>query len=807
MSSFDSNGNYNKTNWKTGDKITADKLNKIEESLEMINNNDIERHKEADKRLDTLEEQNEVIEEELNNKANKEELEEVNSQLAHIENEMHKDLNVQDISKYGIISINFDHKPPYTNEEYLTAYNNLMGLQKLFNDASERGINNIILPKGYYPICYKCDLTGSPHFSHPNKWCIRIPSHMIVDLNGSTIKVIYDSENKNPYDKSSDVPANLAGVVFRFDKTYKSVLRNGVIIGDRYDRAYSSATIDQDKGHEQTYGVRVVNGSRYCRVENMEICGFMGDAIQSEGTADIDLGEVTDKTTFTPGYIDSQGTYKTDKVGAYSTDFMECVNLKTNEIVLRTNIGYVYVPNFVNQTFMVSFYDENKNFLGQRKSEHLYTIIVYEGTKYIRLSIFDEEEGLESLSKAFQISTLPSTDFVVENVKIYDCNRGGMSNLPLDTLVTNCDLYNNGVTNNPKWVNFPDTTRYAINCEDTVVRSITIRNCYIHNAYNVLLLSAKKAVIENNIFELCDLSAVSLYNANDCVISNNQINRCGGILGLTDKGNKTVIIKNNICHTISHITSGKIGQHKVICDSNTIYDFVGMTTSDGVIMSNNLFISSTKHNDVYHSYNLGGRYINCDFKIAHPAYLTSSVFLNMDKYSNSNVFDVSGSSRVYLENVHNSTISGIVNGTLDNVQKGINVTNSNIEKINTIQVNFYGGTQIDPVMYSFTNSNIYDVRYFSVTSNASHTAEKMVQTTIVFDGCYVAVTEGTSRSVVFDIYINLYENQYVKVILKNSTFVNKSSKDNLNLYYAANPERVSFEVTNCTFDGITNNVL
>lgn len=58
---FDENGNYNKTEWKPGDRITAGKLNKIEESLEAINNNDIERHKEADERLDALEEQNEAV--------------------------------------------------------------------------------------------------------------------------------------------------------------------------------------------------------------------------------------------------------------------------------------------------------------------------------------------------------------------------------------------------------------------------------------------------------------------------------------------------------------------------------------------------------------------------------------------------------------------------------------------------------------------------------------------------------------------------------------------------------------------------
>ena len=54
---FNEDGTYNKTEQKTGDKITAVKLNKIELSLEAINNNDIDRHVEADSRLDILEEQ------------------------------------------------------------------------------------------------------------------------------------------------------------------------------------------------------------------------------------------------------------------------------------------------------------------------------------------------------------------------------------------------------------------------------------------------------------------------------------------------------------------------------------------------------------------------------------------------------------------------------------------------------------------------------------------------------------------------------------------------------------------------------
>ena len=55
MASFDENGKYVKTNWKAGDKITATKLNKIEESIEAVNDIDISRHVEADARLDALE--------------------------------------------------------------------------------------------------------------------------------------------------------------------------------------------------------------------------------------------------------------------------------------------------------------------------------------------------------------------------------------------------------------------------------------------------------------------------------------------------------------------------------------------------------------------------------------------------------------------------------------------------------------------------------------------------------------------------------------------------------------------------------
>lgn len=67
MASFDENGKYIKTNWKAGDKITATKLNKIEESIEAVNDNDISRHVEVDARLDALEAKDVAHDKELTN--------------------------------------------------------------------------------------------------------------------------------------------------------------------------------------------------------------------------------------------------------------------------------------------------------------------------------------------------------------------------------------------------------------------------------------------------------------------------------------------------------------------------------------------------------------------------------------------------------------------------------------------------------------------------------------------------------------------------------------------------------------------
>ena len=59
---------------------------------------------------------------------------------------------------------------------------------------------------------------------------------------------------------------------------------------------------------------------------------------------------------------------------------------------------------------------------------------------------------------------------------------------------------------------------------------------------------------------------------------------------------------------------------------------------------------------------------------------------------------------------------------------------------------------------------------------------------------------------VFDIGMKLLnEQQNVKITLKNSKFINKSSINNINLFNKAYPERITITIENCVFENIINN--
>ena len=75
---------------------------------------------------------------------------------------------------------------PYTDADYIIADTNIQGINNAIQFAYNNGHTSIVLPRGEYALCYPRE--------------IMMISNMTFDLNGSTLKVIYDSDRKSPFD-------------------------------------------------------------------------------------------------------------------------------------------------------------------------------------------------------------------------------------------------------------------------------------------------------------------------------------------------------------------------------------------------------------------------------------------------------------------------------------------------------------------------------------------------------------------------------------------------------------------------------
>ena len=264
---FDIEGQYNKTDWMTGDRISEGKLNKIEDAIDKINQNEINDKNALNKQMTSnfnvlqnqldnliLESGNTDVEVEqargeyslLNQRLNAmDEIdEEFASQLARIENVI--TLNALDFGAKG------DGKTDDTQ-----------AIKSMCEFVNERGYGNIVFPKGDYIVSIEDredywfnNFARIAHFSG----C----SNVNIDLGGSTFTV---KGTKSPF-----------YTLFSFGSCGYFEIKNGKLIGDRLTHDY--AEYRGTKSHEWGYGVSSIgsNGT----VVTLEISQFTGDGINSE---------------------------------------------------------------------------------------------------------------------------------------------------------------------------------------------------------------------------------------------------------------------------------------------------------------------------------------------------------------------------------------------------------------------------------------------------------------------------------------------------------------------------------------------
>ena len=182
---FDDNGNYNKTNWKTGDRISQGKLNKIEDAIDKMNQNEKNDVATLDKRITN---NFNVLE------SNKADRNEVNSKV------------------WGMANMGQDVKKAMTGGSVaVVGENTILNENIVDGQITPRKINNIETP--YYAnminlndLTYNCYYDGN--------------SGIIKEGSSSTglncITPLYPAKSGEQYYSSGAVNA----VVFATDKTY-----------------------------------------------------------------------------------------------------------------------------------------------------------------------------------------------------------------------------------------------------------------------------------------------------------------------------------------------------------------------------------------------------------------------------------------------------------------------------------------------------------------------------------------------------------------------------------------------------------
>lgn len=716
--------------------------------------------------------------------------------------------------------------PKYTKEEWEIAYDNKNGLDNVLKYAKENNYGTVVLPKCNIFICYEEKQSNVNIYHQYKRYPIVIPSGVTLDMNNSTIKVIYDSHVANPYDLSQHTDANpvykLPGCIFTFSQAYHSCIKNGTLIGDIYERAFddNKSGFDSEKGCEFTTGIEINTGSSYCTIENMIIKGFMGDAISSMTDHDPDKGSALYNPEFkTQSVIESNGNEREEK-GSYSTDYLDISTWTTKEGIMRTNIGYSRVPNFKNMNFLLSYYDINKTFTSQQSERYLQNFLIPHNAKYLRVTIFHEQEDLAlPFRRDFQITPKAGEYCTITKCEITENHRGGISNMVNHSIIEKCKIFNNGNGHFENFPEFPDSTKYAINCEDCLPLNLIVRDCYIYNHFNGILFAGNSVTVDNNIFKNMS-SCLHLYNCESANFVLNKVYNSGSCVSNTSSSRyiRYVSVTNNKLFD-SELIGGNDSSTKVryFVENNSIRGVFSIKANKDIHLSNLIVDYQRKDN----TYKVVEAILENASNVAfymNDGFISSAKFYLTTEKSCKNISVMSD------ENLKNKTpiASKKLNGTSLS-----NVAIRTIPYSTTINNN--DTTEFDADNCEFINTSILGGEYYNnidqyIKANISNSNITMIKkengktvpnfiSSVYYENAYTRYHSYSIKNCIINIDSDVCQNIITlengkiegKITFENCEIINTGSNINLNLVNLSSHidgSKLNLNIKNCTLKGL-----
>ncbi|WP_053070457.1 hypothetical protein [Alkalihalobacillus pseudalcaliphilus] len=416
---------------------------------------------------------------------------------------------------------------PYTQADFEMADTNIQGINAALVEASLKGYTHVAMPKGSYAICY------------PRT--IELHSHMTFHLNRSTFKVIYDSDQRSPFDqRSGNDFYNFIGNSFTFDHVTNSHLLGGTIIGCKADRSFLS---DNERRQEQSYGVILKRGSNHCSVKHCTIRDYMGDNISIRSDAARTLTEFN--MNLTQHAVDNKGNlfHSTQNL---TSRFITIDNGQFNSFII-SGFGYVRHTSINTKVVNIHFYSEKEDYIRSLFKRKVYTpITIPIGAQKIRLEFLNETNPAKNMNITIGWGLIPCYNMVEHN-EVYNGHRGGITLGGNYNVIQHNIIRDNGFNFYDGKPLFFDSTRYGINQEDFYGDHCVIRNNLIYNTNHGILIGCYSIQIEHNHIYNVNSIAINIYTTAYAGISNNYIYNCKNTVGLMDANfeNSHVYIRNN----------------------------------------------------------------------------------------------------------------------------------------------------------------------------------------------------------------------------------------------------------------------
>lgn len=630
---FDENGNYNKTEWKPGDRITAGKLNKIEESLEAINNNDIERHKEADERLDALEEQNEAVEERFDELEdlvadNKSEVDtaiyEVHSKMDRLEQEMNDGIDtVEAIAhtvddkiadadasmKAQVAEVEADLEGLHAKDEELSEQladieNNMVSVNikefgavgdgvtddtAAINGAIEFAYNNniynVIVPSGVYMI--NADLTETDR----NTGGIRIKSNINLLMSDTTIlkSIVSTAEYYNVISAVKCNNFTISGGTIQCDKNREDGNKGqgiGIYVQDCSNSSIKNILIKDALGD----GIIVCNsyeaGGKSDKIilQNITIDGARRNGLSILVAQDIDIHNCTftNNGTIDPKYaIDIEPDYDWNHDDTRNINIRNCIfENNTNGIMTAGDTAFLKYHIILENNY---FNHPNTNCFILNNNYKNVKILnnTFINSGYPAITIFDPSnviisnnsfKGSGTSSSAINLRTLPEGPIDNGNLII-------SSNI-IEGYDVGMYIRLNGVNNIVNITNNQfrtSLTRHMLISTGEQYNSVSVNNNSFYSAKNHIYLAngVGYSSITNNVFLDCTGSYIYTEAVRNMKVKNNIF-----------ENNNTEVESKSQMIFLGFGSMYNIFEGNIFSDNNANYTINSSTASKSIVINN-----------------------------------------------------------------------------------------------------------------------------------------------------------------------------------------------------------------------------